>query len=182
MPLHLFPDTGKTYIDIEKLKAGELASFQQLYRLYYDDFFQYARINLVDKEEAANLVNHCFIRCWYRSNEFTSLNYILGFLNYAVRNKCEQCNNSKGYRSAHHEYILNAIRSGDGLVKQDISADMKNLIGCELGPSREVFMLFYARRMTVKEIGDEMGLTYEYSQERLDLAIRILQNLLKENT
>lgn len=183
MGQHLLPGTGQQNINVEKLRAGDLDSFQLLYRMFYVDFYQFALVNLFDKEKAGNLVNHCFILCWYRSDEFSSFDYILGFLNYAVRNKCEEWNKGIKHRSEHQNQILEAICSGNfgELVNHENFPEIKNIAAIEPGPTREVFMRFYARKQSVSEIAMDLGLTPEYTKELLYLAFNILHLVIKKS-
>lgn len=174
MPLNLYPGTGHPSIDIKRIRAGELSSFRQLYQLYYEDFYKVANSHLLNKCEAANLVDHSFIKCWYRSNEFSSFNHVIGFLNYTLLNQCMACNNGKGNCSIHHALILKAIHS-----KKLITRDRERISALrQPGPAREIFKRFYARRLSLMQIAEEMGISREYAREQLDLAFRVLHQVL----
>lgn len=179
--LHLSPIAGQPCIDIEKLKNGELSTFQQFYKIFYPEFLAEAITKLLRKSEAPNLVKHCFMRSWYKSNEFTSLEYALGFLNYTVCNQCSACNSIYSIVSTHHEHIGSIVYSGQ-IVKEgndEFLSRIYDLSLAELGPVREVFKQFYGKRASIRLISYELGLTPQYTQERLDLAFGILHLIFK---
>lgn len=185
MSQHALPGTGQPYLDIEKLKVGDVTSFHRLYQLFYGEFVMKATSMLDEKEEASALVNHCFIKCWLRSEALTSMNYILAFLNTTVRNNCLACNNSNGFRSLHYDNILRAVLSDslqNGLTRKELFSTISVLPADQLSPVKPVFSRFYGRRMPVAEIARELGLLPDYVQQRLDLAFKMLHLILfREN-
>lgn len=181
MPQHAFAGTGQPYLDIEKLKFGDPASFHHLYQLFYSEFVLKAASLLNEKEEAPTLVNHCFIKCWLRCEALTSMDYILAFLSSTTRNNCTACNNSNGFRSVHYSNVLETVLSPaihNNMTRKELFSIINNLHPEELRRARTAFSRFYGRRLSVTEIAREMGLEPETANNCLNTAFKVLHLIL----
>lgn len=169
------------YIDIEKLKTGDPKSFQRLYQLFYGDLVNKATSLLKEKEAAATLVNHSFIKCWLRSGDLTSMDYITAFLTTTVRNNCTSCHNVNGFRSAHYSDILEVVLSEstrNGLTRKALLSSINAIAASEMNNAQLVFNLFYERHMAVPDITIETGKDSQTTGKALSTAFQALHLII----
>jgi DNA-directed RNA polymerase specialized sigma24 family protein len=179
MPHHAI--AGQPCLDIEKLKTGDAESFQRLYQLFYKDLAKKAASLLDEKEKAPTLVNHCFIKCWLRSEALTSMDYISAFLTTTLRNNCTACNSNNGSHSVHYSCVLGVILSDsvrNGLTRKELFSGIDALPTAELSDARAIFKRFYDRRMVVTDIAREMGKEPSNTVTGLTTAFQVLHLIL----
>lgn len=172
-----YPPIEQKSIDIDKLQTGEADSFRQLYLLFFDELVASAKCILVNKDVVPAVVNHCFIKCWIRSDELTSVNYIRGYLRCAVRQSCLSYNQNKIVRTTDQDKIIKTILCFD-VVKNVTYVQLFALAGTltkeKLTRAREVFDQFYTKGCGVEEIATEMNVSPKHIQVSLNHGLLVL--------
>jgi DNA-directed RNA polymerase specialized sigma24 family protein len=177
MPHLIYPGADLIEVDIEKLRTGDLQSFQELYNLLFEEMQDEAMLLLIEKEKAATIVQHSFIKAWLHSADISSLNYVTALLASNIRNNCLSCNTGKGRILEHYEQVLRVVLAGccrKGFTSAELFNQLKGMPPAQLSQCRNVFAKYYWRRLSVNEIAGEISLPAGYVQEKLDLAFQML--------
>jgi DNA-directed RNA polymerase specialized sigma24 family protein len=183
MPPAAFRGAGRPSVNIEKLQAGDPQHFQRLYKAYYRLFLGEARQLLTQKDEAAAIVNHSFIKCWLRSEAVSSKEYVFAFLRTTITRHCYECNNPKISNPEHQDQLLHNILTNTGFNGKGtkaLLAELLRLPEAQTTGIREIFERVYKRNMKVQAIAEQTGLTEDEITASLNLAYKTLHVILSE--
>lgn len=170
-------------LNIEKLQAGDPEHFQKLYKVYYRLFLSEACQLLIQKEKAAAIVNHSFIKCWLRSDAISSDLYVFAFLRTTITRNCYECNSSRTNNLEYQDLILQNILTDPGFSSKsgkELLAEITQLPEAQIIDMREIFSKIYRRQMTVIEIAEETGLQETGITASFQLACKMLHVILSE--
>lgn len=174
----------------ERIKAGDRAAFDELYKEHYLLLRSYARL-LLDADEANDVVQDVFFNLWMHRD---SLNESLSIRNYLLRSvynsglnllkrKKYQENYGTSYGQEIEEmgYSYYNPDSSDiiqRLYNQDIRMEIHAAIESLSPRSKEVFTLSYLYHMPSKEISNKLGISLSTVENHIYNALKLLREKL----
>lgn len=177
---------------VERIKQGDRAAFDELYKRHYVALRSYARL-LLREEEAEDVVQDVFFNIWIHRNALDASLSIRGYLLRAVYHTALNVIKRKGmhetYGNAYKEeieemgrrsyYDPDASESIGRLYVQDLRAEIHAAIDSLPPRCRQVFSLGYLYDMSGKEISRKLGISLSTVENHMYSALKILREKLK---
>ena len=71
-----------------KIRQGDIASFEQLYKKYHPSIYAFCKRLIYDDEKAKDLVQECFIIFWEHRNRILNLEVAYTYMFRTIRHLC----------------------------------------------------------------------------------------------
>lgn len=168
---------------VEKIKAGDPSSFNQLFERYIPILIPFVNRKLGDKELSLDLLQSVYADQWENRADINFRGEYIGYIFKVVRNRIldhyKRVKVSQRYLDSFQVYIDDTIENTDHLVR---SNDLSELIEKEIAALpdslRLVFELSRNTHLTRKEIAAQLNLTEEGVKTRMHRALKILKKRL----
>lgn len=174
----------------ERIKAGDRAAFDELYKQHYFSLRSYARL-LLGVEEADDVVQDVFFNLWMHRdtlNESLSIrNYLLRSIYNSALNLLKRRKYQENYDNSYGQEIEEMGCSYynpdtndviQRLYNQDMRAEIQMAIETLPPRSKEVFVLSYLCDMSSKEISSKLGISLSTVENHIYSALKLLRKKL----
>lgn len=164
---------------IECFNTRENWAFEQIYLLYYDEFYYFSSKLYWDTEIASgDVVQDLFMKIWERKDlRFTSLEHLKGYMYVSIRNGYREY---LSHKNVANRYIQAVKMTDDYFISQIVETETLSILSrlTELLPEEcaKVFKL-YLEGWEVKEIVEKLGKSSSTVYNQRQEAIRILKKL-----
>ena len=170
---------------LERIRAGEEAAFEQIFRAYFDRLQAYAERYVREPEVAEEVVANVFVRLWAQRAEWHVRESLKSYLYAAVRNQALMW--------LDHENVVNRTRKlgeqeqrSPGMGQAPASAE-EELQAAELAAAleaaidrmpprvRDAYVLSRQHGLTYAEVAEEMGISPKTVEIHLGRALKMLR-------
>lgn len=175
---------------INRVKKGDKAAFDELYRLHYPALRTYAGMLLRD-EEAEDAVQDVFLNIWLHKERLDDSLSFRGYLLRAVYNTALNIIKHRSYTDSYssvcekeieemgyNHYDPDACDVIRRLYLQDIHADISSAINSLPPKCRDVFSLSYLQNVPSKEISLRLGISLRTVENHIYAALKLLRDKL----
>ena len=166
---------------IDKIKKGDLSTYQDLYLDLFPRLSSFAFNYVNDKDAADDLVQDVFLKLWEKRKELNIHSSIKAFLYKSVKNTC--LNHIK--KSAYDESKISEIQlfqmesMGDHyMLQEEVQSKLHKAID-NLPEKCKQVMLLTLGEYSVNEIMDQMSITQNTIKTHKKKAYSILRQALK---
>jgi RNA polymerase sigma-70 factor (family 1) len=177
-----------------RIKQNEQSAFELLFKLYYHQLCNYARVYVKHFELADEIVQETFVKVWEVRATLDEQLSLKAFLYRCVHNnavnyiKKLQVNNrltSDYVNEMKHRMRLLEMETADGyfdkLAVQELEVYIQKAID-ELPPQcREIFLLSRFKEMSYQEIADHLLISTNTVKTQLSRALQKIKSGLKKN-
>jgi len=168
---------------IDRLRLGDKAAFDELFRLHYRYLVVIAHKYLNDRDGARDIVQDVFLDIWKRKENLKIDQSAKFFLRRAVINKC-LASKRKSDRITVNTEIVNTDNRGDNstsdqVAYNDINAFVNEIINGLPERCREVFILSRKKEMSHKEIAAQLNISTKTIENQMTKALKIMRLELK---
>lgn len=168
-------------------------SFTEIYTTYFPRMLRFARVYLINREEAENVVQDIFVNLWENRMLLEELRSPQAFLFTLVKRRCIDYLRKKLtvlYKDVsldeveNHElqyklYSLEAFDENKSL-NEDIERLLRDAIARLPEKCRRIFIESKINNKRNYEIADEMGLSVQTVKNQIMIAVRKLREELKD--
>lgn len=180
-------DHSNINIDIEllnRLKHGDEAAFESVYRKYGSWIYNFIHSLLFDKEMAEDLTQNVFLKIWEKRETIDAELGLEAYLFAISRNLVYKETESR----MQFIYPLDTsdIPVGDSLTKENIDAEslrsyINDLIN-ELPPARkQIFQLSRHKHLSNKEIASRLGISEKTVENQITRALHFIKQKLSDD-
>lgn len=178
----------------EKIRAGDLKSFEMLFDCYFKGLRTYAQDLLKNSQDAEEIVQDVFYVLWDKRNSILIHSSLKAYLFRSVHNHCinfiqhrqiserksteffqNQVEQTQRSSLVKEEYALDQIMAAD--LEQEIEEAIKSLPH----QCREVFYLCRYNNLKIREIAEKLELSESTVKTQLYRALDKLRVMLKEH-
>lgn len=163
-----------------RIKRGDIAAFEQLYRSTYPALLGFARSYVKDDAVAQDVVQDAFTSMWRRRSKLDTEGSIKAYLYKVVRNKALNAIRNDSLRSVRQsEYADEATDVVDPVDTVDatqLRGKLNAWIEALPERQREALMLSRFDGLSHSEIADVMGVSARTVNNHLVSALRFLRN------
>ncbi len=165
---------------VERLREGNLAAFEALFRRYYEELCLFCLQYVRDPEVAEDLVQDLFVRIWEQRNTLNPQGSSRGYLFAATRNRAL---NYLKHKQVEQNWTAEATQVPPGesdrpdenlQYNETIDAFEKALNALPEG-QRTVFLLSRRHDLTYAEIASLLGISVKTVETQMGRALRRLR-------
>jgi len=170
---------------INRLIKGDQTAFELLFHAYYPGLVVYASQFTFDKDEAEEIVQDFFVRCWQKHQSLQPAESLKNYFFSSVKNRGL---NYLKHKKIEENYIhqLSGISENHLVYNQDLYSTTelqeKIINSIELLPERcrEIFTMSRIQGLNNEEIALELNLSKRTVETQISHALKVLRVELKE--
>jgi RNA polymerase sigma-70 factor, ECF subfamily len=169
---------------IAQFVAGDLKTFEMIFRDYYKPLVHYGATILKDADETEDIVQQVFVSVWEKRTQLGIHTSIRALLYKAVHNAC--LNRIKHYkvRAAHAEE-WKATQPGqadasDHLQAEELNVRINTAIEALPEQCRKIFRMSRFEHLKYQEIADQLGLSVKTVENQMGKALKVIRESLKD--
>jgi RNA polymerase sigma-70 factor (ECF subfamily) len=168
-----------------QVQKGDKASFEALFRTYYEMLCNFSRKFVGDMDEAEELVQDLFAQLWEKREQLKVETSPQSYLFSAARNRCLNHLKHRKVRDQHAQSVLAAPLQSEPDATQALeAAELQSRIqaAIDLLPARcrEVFVLSRFQGKKYQEIATQMGISPRTVEVQIGKALKILREALRD--
>jgi RNA polymerase sigma-70 factor, ECF subfamily len=175
---------------VEKLRAGDLASYKQVFDIYYKDLLKYANRFLNDIESSRDLVQEVYCYMWEKRSTLSIESSLDSYLFRAVRNACiNQIKRNKLKANYIQEFMLSVNSEGtfaierksgyDNLVEQDLKEMIESIVESLPAQRGNIFKLSRFKGLKNQEIADMYNISVRTVETQIFKALKVFREKLQ---
>ena len=168
---------------IAKFVAGDLRTFEMVFRDYYEPLVRYGNTFLKDSDESEDIVQQVFVSVWEKREELEVHTSIRALLYKAVHNAC--LNRIKHHKvRAVHAVEVKATHSDIDASNQLEAAELDGKIHQAIDRLPEqcakIFKMSRFEQLKYQEIADQLGLSIKTIENQMGKALKMIRESLKD--
>ncbi len=167
---------------LTRLRGGEHAAFDQIFRQWYEPVVRSANRVLHDPGVAEELAQDVFLEFWRRREALTADSSVGGYLMQAVRNRAL---NHLRHLAVQKKSVVFVEALSEPTEQADVavqSGELERAIALAVAAlpprTREVFLMSRERGLRYSEIADELGVSVKAVEANMSRALRMLRDAL----
>jgi RNA polymerase sigma-70 factor (ECF subfamily) len=169
---------------LERLRSGDQAAFDSIFRAHYAQLVGFAQGLLRDRSAAEDSAQEVMLELWRRRGELVIQESLRAYLLRATRNRSlNQLRHAKVQRNAEPQLMgeESVTATGDGKLVAGELRDALSAAVAELPPAcREVFQLSRGQGLRYAEIASTLGISVKTVESQMGKALRHLRTRLAE--
>lgn len=157
--------TGHQFINIEKLKEGNIVEHHLLYRIFSPHMIAIVEKDLLLPQEAPGIVNHGFIKYYLRSSNLHNMDEVMGFFHSYFYATTIAFNGAPQNKNEHGSRLLQYILSEEvrvGKERRHLLWKLSAVDAQQLMMIKKVFNEHYWKRLTAPAIAEKMGESVDF--------------------
>ncbi len=148
---------------LEKLKGGDEAAYEKIYKKYVRPLFDFLSTVLHDEEEARNIVQDTFMYIWEKRGTLDFTRGIKGILytysQHRAFNHIRKCKRGEKYTSSPHHESGMEYAHDEVVIGDELSLMVEMTIDSMPAQRRKVFEMQRMEGKSNREIAKELGLS-----------------------
>lgn len=184
MALFQHTDDIENNISIDRLRQGNEAELESLYRLWFPHFLQFA-LSFLKGDEAVSrdIVQEVFIAYWQRRTEFADLVGLKVFFYRSIRNRClnelrsQQTHAQTNLAEAERMESLSVLE--EAVIREEVAMAVRHSVDTLPPQSRRVLLLALAGKRN-SEIAQELQLSVNTVKTHKQKAYLRLRQMLSD--
>jgi RNA polymerase sigma-70 factor, ECF subfamily len=170
---------------ITTLKAGDVTTFEMVFRTFYQPLCNYAYSFVQDRDAAEEIVQSTFLNVWEKGNNLVIHTAVKPYLYAMVRNACLNMIKHEKIKKQHVDLQLAvADRSIESVTHTVMASELEGKIqqAMEKLPQqcRLVFKLSRFEELKYSEIAEHLDISIKTVENQMGKALRIMREELKD--
>ncbi len=167
-----------------ELAHGSERAFDELFRLYHPVLCGYAYKMVLDRDEAKEIAQQCFVSLWERRAQADQILSVKSFLFRSAHNICLnkfKHQKIKDRYASEEEYFLQScyVSEFENTFSEELGKQIKTAVEDLPEKNREVFKLRYFRGFDTQEVSEELGIAPRTVEAHVSAAFRFLRDRLR---
>lgn len=169
---------------ISLFKAGDHNAFELLYKKYWSQVYNFARLYIKTTDESKEIVQDVFVKLWESRQQIDEKNNFRGFLFIITRNLIFNKKRDNLNREYYNLSVLDAFSqenikdyygAEEELQATELSAYINLLIDGLPEKQKQIFLLSRRKHLTNKEIAAHMNLSVKSIEGYLTKTLKFLK-------
>jgi RNA polymerase sigma-70 factor (ECF subfamily) len=157
------------------VSKGDEKAFHQVYDHYWLILCDAAYKRLQNREEAEDVVQNIFVRLWVRRESLDISNlsvYLFTAVRYGVLDQVTRMKRGSAFYEPFAEIIKESEAADDQLLAKDMMQLILSYADTLPEKRRAIFLLHIKKRLTTKEIAQELDISQKTVQNQLNTALK----------
>ena len=166
---------------LERIRAGDITAFEELFNTYYLILNLYAKKIIGDPIEAQDIVQNVFVKLYANRKSLNINTSVRSYLYRAVHNACLNHLRQNKIHQGHHEHIrlqVSPIEDADTLITAEFEAKVWNAIQALPDQCRKIFVLNRFEGKKNSEIAELLGISQRTVETQISKALKKLRENL----
>lgn len=163
--------------------AGDLNTFEMVFRDYYKPLVRYGTTFLKDSDEAEDVVQQVFVSMWEKRSQQDIHTSVRALLYKAVHNACLNRIKHRKVRMVYAEELKATQEQASQVdLVQANELDEKIQLAVANMPEQcaKIFKMSRFEQLRYQEIADQLGLSIKTIENQMGKALRIIREELKD--
>ena len=163
--------------------AGDLTTFEMVFRDYYTPLVRYGNTFLKDTDETEDVVQQVFVSLWEKRTQLDIHTSVRAVLYRAVHNACL---NRLKHQKVHRDYAGDWKNTQSDSEQTDVleAAELQQRINRAIEGMPEqcarIFKMSRFEQLKYQEIADQLGLSVKTVENQMGKALKIIREALKD--
>ena len=176
-------DQNQVNIQIEKMKAGDRESFNQVFRHYYSPMVRFCIRSVADSDIASEIVQDLFVKLWSNREKISFNTSFESYMLTSVRNSAiTYINKERAHNEAHLRVFSEESDNTDPsetLQSNNLEESYRQILKDMPDKRREVFLASRYDGLKYAEIAEKLGISQKTVEAQMTAAIKQLKDGLK---
>ena len=176
-------DQDQINIQIEKMKAGDRESFNQVFRRYYSPMVRFCIRYVADSDLASEIVQDLFVKLWSNREKISFNTSFESYMLTSVRNSAlTYINKERSHAEANLRVFSEESDNTDPsetLQSNNLEESYRKILKDMPEKRREVFLASRYDGLKYSEIAEKLGISQKTVEAQMSAAIKQLKDGLK---
>ena len=176
-------DQNQVNIQIEKMKAGDRESFNQVFRHYYSPMVRFCIRYVADSDIASEIVQDLFVKLWSNREKISFNTSFESYMLTSVRNSAiTYINKERAHNEAHLRVFSEESDNTDPsetLQSNNLEESYRQILKDMPDKRREVFLASRYDGLKYSEIAEKLGISQKTVEAQMTAALKQLKDGLK---
>ena len=176
-------DQNLINIQIEKMKAGDRESFNQVFRRYYSPMVRFCVRYVADSDIASEIVQDLFVKLWSNREKISFNTSFESYMMTSVRNSAlTYINKERSHAEANLRIYSEESDNTDPsetLQSNNLEESYRKILKDMPEKRREVFLASRYDGLKYSEIAEKLGISQKTVEAQMSAAIKQLKDGLK---
>ena len=176
-------DQDQINIQIEKMKAGDRESFNQVFRRYYSPMVRFCIRYVADSDIASEIVQDLFVKLWSNREKISFNTSFESYMMTSVRNSAlTYINKERSHAEANLRIYSEESDNTDPsetLQSNNLEESYRKILKDMPEKRREVFLASRYDGLKYSEIAEKLGISQKTVEAQMSAAIKQLKDGLK---
>ena len=164
----------------ERMQRGDKGALEILFKTYYASLCRFAAGILKDKEQAEDIVQEVFLKCWDKREQIHLTGAFKSYLFTAVRNHCFNAlklNERKFWmeESMEDDDRISVNDTIDSIAAKGLDGKINRVIESLPDKCKLTFQLSRFEQMSYKEIAETMNVSVKTVENQMGKALSVLR-------
>lgn len=168
---------------INKLKTGDVAGYEALFKQYYKPLTGYARTIIKNEEEAEDIVQQLFVSVWEKRKDLEIHTSFKAMMYKSVYNNCLNKLKHESVKRSYSAEVLkttSSINSHEQIQYKELQNKITNSIDALPEQCAKIFKMSRFEYLTYQEIADRLNLSVKTVENQMGKALKVLRENMKE--
>lgn len=170
---------------IRQIKQGNIQTFEQVFRDYYEALCLYANRYLKDLDLSEEAVQDVFFRIWKKRRSLNIHESLKSYLYASTRNKCLKMLRSEQMADKYNQYVRHTSPANVPTPVDELNAaELQRLIERTIGElperTREIFRLNRYQGLKYAEIAEKLSISVKTVEANMGKALKLFRKNLNE--
>lgn len=167
------------------IKSGDTASFEMLFKTYYEQLCRFALSFLRDPDDAEETVQAVFIGFWEKRQTIHVDTSLKAYLYRSVRNACLNEIKRVKVRKMHADSLMvegepQSQPSDHLAIRQELEEKIQEALQALPEQCRLIFKMSRFEELKYQEIADQLNLSIKTVENQMGKALKIMRSQLKD--
>lgn len=168
---------------IKKFVAGDLTTFEMVFRDYYTPLVRYGNTLLRDHDETEDVVQQVFVSMWEKHAQLAIHTSVRAVLYKAVHNACL---NRLKHRKVRAEYAADVKHSQEEAMQdqqlqaKELETKIQEAVAKMPEQCARIFSMSRFEQLRYQEIADQLGLSVKTVENQMGKALKIVREHLRD--
>ena len=168
---------------LQKVKQGNAAVFEFLFREYYQSLCHFALKYVKDSHESEELVQETFVKIWNRREQISIEYSLKAYLYQSVRNACLNYLKHQQVKKQYEQtqlYVQQELRSVDIIETMELEKKISDSLEKLPSERKKVFLMNRNQGLKYREIAEKLGISIKTVENQMGKALKFLREELQE--